>query len=424
MRRSRMPDKRGAAVIDDLPDDIIFGKILITLPPKDIGRCRMVRTSWRSATFTPEFMAEHRRRQPSLPIIDGNGQLASFVTLRADASAGATSQQIWPFLCSCRKSCCEIRLHASSDGFLIVSRGDRFYICNPTTRKHAHLPFPRPPLPRSSCIKDISIHGLYQHKSTGKYRLLLSNIHKKEATLYVLTVGANESRSIQVVMPTLPSPSPEQTRSLLCKLCWPSPVHYRGNLHWLFRPDRIPGIRSTGDIIVFDTEAETFRWMRNPANDYTMNRLFDMEGTPAFLGTSAHVNTATTAMDVWVMQDYEAETWAFKYRIDVSMIEASRLLDSASPKETSKRNLPLDSTVRFFSGMTPLNERGLLVSFNDKHVLRCDTDGKFLGLVTIGKRQYCMELTGHRLQESIMPIPSGEMQGEDEDFPFSREHAF
>ncbi|XP_040250834.2 uncharacterized protein [Aegilops tauschii subsp. strangulata] len=280
-------------------------------------------------------------------------------------------------------------------------------------------------LPRSSCIKDISIHGLYQHKSTGKYRLLLSNIHKKEATLYVLTVGANESRSIQVVMPTLPSPSPEQTRSLLCKLCWPSPVHYRGNLHWLlFRPDRIPGIRSTGDIIVFDTEAETFRWMINPANDYTMNRLFDMEGTPAFLGTSAHVNTATTAMDVWVMQDYEAETWAFKYRIDVSMIEASRLLYSASPKETSKRNLPLDSTVRFFSGMTPLNERELLVSFNDKHVLRCDTDGKFLGLVTIGKRQYCMELTGHRLQESIMPIPSGEMQGEDEDFPFSTEHAF
>ncbi|XBI41209.1 hypothetical protein VPH35_125694 [Triticum aestivum] len=65
MRRSRMPDRRGAAVIDDLPDDIIFGKILITLPPKDIGRCRMVRTSWRSATFTPEFMAEYRRRQPS-----------------------------------------------------------------------------------------------------------------------------------------------------------------------------------------------------------------------------------------------------------------------------------------------------------------------------------------------------------------------
>ncbi|KAM3214359.1 hypothetical protein ACQJBY_066695 [Aegilops geniculata] len=425
MRRSRMPDRRGAAVIDDLPDDIIFGKILITLLPKDIGRCRMVRTSWRSATFTPEFMAEYRRRQPSLPIVDGNGLLASFVTLRADAAAGATSQQIWPFLCSCRKSCCEIRLHACSDGFLIVSRGDRFYICNPTTRKHAHLPFPRPPLPRSSCIKDIFIHGLYQHKSTGKYRLLLSNINKKEATLYVLTVGANESRSIQVVMPALPSPSPEQTRSLLSALCRSSPVHYRGNLHWLLVSSKlIDDSSSTGNIVVFDTEAESFRWMRSPAHNSIMNRLFDMDGTPAFLGTPAHVNTATTAMEVWVMEDYEAETWAFKYRIDVSMIEASRLLHSASPKETSKRNLPLDSTVRFLSGMTPLNDRELLVSFNDKHVLRCDTDGKFLGLVTIGKRQYCMELTDHRLQESIMPIPSGEMQGEDEDFPFSTEHAF
>ncbi|VAI92464.1 unnamed protein product [Triticum turgidum subsp. durum] len=352
-----MPDRTGAAVLDDLPDDIIVGKILILLPPKDIGRCRMVRTSWRGATSTPEFMVEHRRRQPSLPIIDGKGQRASFVTLRDAAAAGATSQQLWPFLSRYRKSCCKIRLHASSDGFLIVSRGDRFYICNPTTRKHAHLPFPRPPLPRSSCINDIYIHGLYHHKSTGKYRLLLSNIHKKEATLYVLTLErANELRSIQIVMPTLPSPSLEQTRWLLYALCRFSPVHYRANLHWLLDNSRLIDDSSTGNIIVFDTEAETFRWMRNPAHNSIMNWLFDMEGTPAFLGTSAYVNTAATAtaMDVWVMQDYEAETWAFKYRIGVSMIEASRLLDSASPKETSKRNLPLDSTVRFFSGMTPL----------------------------------------------------------------------
>lgn len=67
-------------MLDDLPDDIIIGKILIPVPPKDIGRCRMVRTSWRSATSMPEFMVEHRRRQPSLPIINGNGLPASFVS--------------------------------------------------------------------------------------------------------------------------------------------------------------------------------------------------------------------------------------------------------------------------------------------------------------------------------------------------------
>ncbi|XBI13080.1 hypothetical protein VPH35_139862 [Triticum aestivum] len=364
----------------------------------------MVRTSWRSATSTPEFMAEHRRRQPSLPIIDGHGEAVSFVAL-------PTSQQLWPFLSRCRKSCCEIRLHASSDGFLIVSRGDRFYICNPTNRKHALLPFSRPP--RYSFTNDSHIHGLYQHKSTGEYRVLWSRL--------------SESRSIQLVLPRLPSPSLEQTYELIYQLSSPlpspSPVHHRGNLHWLlFRPNLIPGSGSTGVIIVFDTEAESFRWMRNPAHHNCMlSSLFNMEveGRLAFLAKSLD----GTTMDVWVMQDYETHIWAFKYRIDVSMVEASsRPLDSTSRKLRRKTKQPLDSTARFLGWMTPLNERELLVGFNGKHVLRCDTDCKFLGMVTIGKKQYCMELTRHRIQESIMPIPSGEMQGEDEEFPFSTEH--
>ena len=102
----------------------------------------------------------------------------------------ATSQQIWPFLCSCRKSCCEIRLHASSDGFLIVSRGDRFYICNPTTRKCASLP--RPPL--QSGFSNDEIVGFYRHQPSGEYRMLWAsystNIRGELADYCGRTVGS------------------------------------------------------------------------------------------------------------------------------------------------------------------------------------------------------------------------------------------
>jgi hypothetical protein len=70
--------------------------------------------------------------------------------------------------------------------------------------------------------------------------------------------------------------------------------------------------------------------------------------------------------------------------------------------------------------MVVLNEHELLMGFNDKNVLCYDTDGKFLRMFTIGKRIYRINLTSHRLQESIMPIPSSEMQ--EDEFPYSIEH--
>ena len=147
-----------------------------------------------------------------------------------------------------------------------------------------------------------------------------------------------------------------------------------------------------------------------------------MEGALAFL---KDWTPGCTAVELWVMQDYEAEIWAFKYRFDVSMIEASRPLDLTTLEEKRRKKQPLDSTVTCFSGTTAItvvNETELLIGFNGKHVLHCDTDGKFLRMVTIGKRQYRMKLTTHRLQESIMPIPSIEMQEQDDEFPFSTEH--
>ncbi|XBI52132.1 hypothetical protein VPH35_034547 [Triticum aestivum] len=380
-----MAGKRGATLLEDLPEEIV-DKILIRLAPKDVGRCRAVSKSWRSATSTPAFMLEHRCCQPLLPI---------------------------PFLPG-YKPLSQNRLRGACDGFLIVSQGYTFYICNQVIRKCALLPRPE----REYNV----VAGFYCHHSTEEYRALwvscpddLSN-----SSLYILTVGSDRPRHVNVRMSTLSSPSAEQ--GLLSKLysSYSSPpVHHHGSLHW----GLCVYVNITGggvDIIVFDTEAESFRWMPGPIHSqpYCYWKLFDMEETLAFWCSSRE----RSSMDVWVMQDYKAEIWAFKYRIDLSMVEASRQLYLTSFKK--KRRLSLDSTLQYLNNMVVLNERELLITFNKKNVLRWDIDGKFLGIVSIGKNQYCMSLTHHRLQESIVPIPGHDMMQEEyEEHPFSTGHA-
>ncbi|KAF7104435.1 hypothetical protein CFC21_105331 [Triticum aestivum] len=404
-----MPDRRGATLLEDLPEEII-NKILVLLGSKDVGRCRVVNTSWRSATSTPEFMLEHHRRQLSLPIVDGCGKPANYVVF-GDAGAGASNQQLWPFLSSSKRRYWN-QPRAVCDGFLIIYWGHKFYICNPVTRKHALLPQPQVGQGIHSTIV-----GFYQHHPTGEYRVLWvsrsQSQYSSESSLYVLTVGSDRPKFISVRMPTVSSSSTQQKllNQLPSSSDCSSPVHHRGRLHWLPYDDSHITVGG-GDIIVFDTETESFRWMCSPTQPCRYRKLFDMEGTLAWCGGSV---SKSTSMDVWVMQDYKAEIWAFKYRIDVSTVEASRQLYLTSFRK--KKSRPLESAVQLFNDMSVLNERELLIRFNHKHVLRCDIDGKFLGIVNIGKRQYRMCLTHHCLKESVVPIPGHEMQT-DEEAPF------
>ncbi|XBI04054.1 putative F-box protein At1g50870 [Triticum dicoccoides] len=395
-----MPDKRGATLLEDLPEEII-DKILIRLQPKDVGRCRAVCPLWRSVSSTPEFMVEHHRRQPSLPVINGLGRPASLVILR-NIGAGVPSQQLWPFV-SGQQNWYENYLQGAHGGFLIVSRRSRFYVCNPVLRKHALLPQPR----FGQGIHN-SIIGFYQHHPTREYRVLwVSELqHSSDSSLYILTLGSDEPRHVRIGMLSM-------DQKLLKGL--KPPVHHRGSLHWYpYYYDASKIVEIGKEIIAFHTEVESFRLLGSPPQPYRYRGLFKMNETLAFWGGST---PHFTTMDIWVMQDYEAEVWALKYQIDVSTVEASRQLYRASSKK--KKKTPLDSVVQWFNCMVVLNDRELLILFNDKHVLRCDVDGKFLGIVNIGKSQYCMFPTWHRVQESIIPIPCHGMQEEDEEPPFS-----
>ncbi|KAF7098475.1 hypothetical protein CFC21_100214 [Triticum aestivum] len=406
-----MPDWRGDTQLGDLPKELI-DSILVLLPSKDAGRCRAVSKSWRSITSRSEFMLEHHRRQPSLPIINGQGWPSSFVLFR-QAGTSSSNQKLWPFNPGTRfdsDSC----LQGTCDGLIIVNWGSRLYVCNPVIRKHILLPQPQ----AGQAYNRVS--GFYQHHLTGEHRVLLvSTPCQGKSNLYVITVGSMEPRHVTVKMPVVLSSYVEHrflVRLLPGSYC-PPPVQHRGSLHWCppCGAGDIP--RGIGDIIVFDTEAESFRWMHTPAQPYSDKKLFEMKGELAFWGGRySSSNIGLTVIDVWVMQDYKVGIWGFQYRIDLSTLEASRQLYLSSYKK--KKKTPLRQALQWFNDVVLLNEHELLIRFNSEHVVRCDTDGKFLGMVNIGKSQYRMMLTQYYLSESIIPIPSNDMQEDDEVPPF------
>ncbi|KAK1620497.1 hypothetical protein QYE76_026014 [Lolium multiflorum] len=322
-----MPDRRGATLLEDLPEEII-DKILVRLTSKDVGRCRAVSTSWRSATSTPEFMLQHHRRQPSLPLIYGLEMLVAF-------GAGA----LWPFLPD-TKHRHEIHFRGACDGLLVVSWRSRSYVCNPVIRTRVLLPQPQPCQDVTMGFAGKHIHnviiGFYRHHPTREHRVLCvvsQHYYDYKYSLYILTVGCDTPRRVEVRLPTT-SETGTMEHKLLAVLCGSNhfPVVDHGNLHWHPYCSRdATGV--DGQIIVFDTEAESFRWMGCPDQQIYDLKLFSIKGSLALAGCSR----CTYVLNVWVMQDYEAELWAFKYMVDLSVMEASRQLHLTSfQKEKEK----------------------------------------------------------------------------------------
>jgi hypothetical protein len=88
------------------------------------------------------------------------------------------------------------------------------------------------------------------------------------------------------------------------------PALIRGSLHWHIERDEYEGNK----IIVFDTTTELFRQMRAPAVPGAAD-LFEMDGV---LGMASFGNGT---LDIWTMQDYDGEVWAFKYRVELPVAQ-------------------------------------------------------------------------------------------------------
>jgi F-box interacting protein len=273
-------------------------------------------------------MLQHHRRQPSLPLIYGRE-----ISMLVPFGAGA----LWQFLPD-TKHRHEIRLGGACDGLLAVSWGSRSYVCNPVIRTRVLLPQPQPRQDVAMGLAGKYIHnviiGFYRHHPTGEHRVLWGVTQDYyKYSLYILTVGCDTPRHVEVGLPTTSEPVTIEHK-LLAVLCGSNhfPVVDHGNLHWHpFCGRYAMGV--DGQIIVFDTEAESFRWMACPDQQTYDLKLFNMKGSLALAGCSRY----TYAVNVWVMQDYEAELWAFKYMVDLSVMEASRQLHLTSfQKEKEK----------------------------------------------------------------------------------------
>jgi hypothetical protein len=68
--------------------------------------------------------------------------------------------------------------------------------------------------------------------------------------------------------------------------------------------------------MVFDTTTESFRQMRSPIVSGTAD-LFEMDDMLAVY----RCNDAATEIDIWVLEDYKGEAWAFKNRVELPVAQ-------------------------------------------------------------------------------------------------------
>ncbi|XP_051222553.1 F-box protein At5g49610 [Lolium perenne] len=304
-RAGEMPPHR------DLPDEIAIWEILVRLPPKALLRCRTVCRAWRFATSSRDFLLAHHSHQPTLPLLylhDATYDLSQSLDIvpldhRAGVSA-ADQLHLVARLGSCNNY---MHLEASCDGLLVLATvGDPcfapalyFSVCNPATRQYAPLPL----------LRGFRLAGMYPHPPMGEYRLLLypdgTWMHDErpagiQEACYVYTVGSCQPpRHIGWLE------AEELIHLLVSVLC-------RGNLHWFVAMVEV----ISNIIMVFDATAEVFRQMPAPPVRATAD-LFEVDG---MLGM-ASFNDAVTTIDIWMMQDYDSEVWAFKCRVELPVAE-------------------------------------------------------------------------------------------------------
>ncbi|KAK1652209.1 hypothetical protein QYE76_070014 [Lolium multiflorum] len=278
-----------------LPDEIAIWEILIRLDIKALLRCRAVCRAWLRATSTLEFLVVHHGCQPTLPLLsrfDGSVGHRTLDIIPLDHKTGLVAADQLQSIARLD----DMHLLRSCDSLLILctnNKDDRHYaICNPATRQYAPL----------RQIDDFEVSGMYLHRSTGEYRLLLypcpAKVRNAELPhglhdgCHVFTLGSCE--------PPRHIGWPEAR-----EVMFEANMLFHGSLLWYMGPENIKK-----DIIrVFDTTAESFRHMQAPVLPGPgETNLFEMDG----MLTMASCNYAAAVIGIWVLQDYENEIWTLK----------------------------------------------------------------------------------------------------------------
>ncbi|XBI21711.1 hypothetical protein VPH35_062804 [Triticum aestivum] len=314
-----------------LPDEIIIWEILVHLDQKTLFRCRAY----------PRFLAfDHRAA--------------------ADAQLHTVARFDKGF-----------DLEASCDGLLVLSEFNHptlsrtFSVCNPAMREHANLR-----LPPWDIIKTL---GMYLHRPTGEYRLLLQRrsfikgLPKHQTCCYILSLGSVDQSPRSIAWP-------ETLSAYLLNL----PARLHDSLHWHPKHDQSD---SEPVVIVFDTIAESFRTMRAPfvpTNSY----IFEMGDTLGFYSQSI----ATKYVDIWVLQNYDTEVWELKYRVKLPVAEIRRKFEGCDGY-WNVDVVSVDGGVRLLIG-------------GYGWLLHVDCDGKLIASFRRGRQSFCAP--GARLKQSLI----------------------
>uniref|UniRef100_A0ACD5X9V5 Uncharacterized protein n=1 Tax=Avena sativa TaxID=4498 RepID=A0ACD5X9V5_AVESA len=302
-----------AALLPGLPDEIVIWEVLVLLPPKSLLRCRAVCRAWRRTTSAPGFLLAHHGRQPSLPIVcefkKSDGYYKDILTFDHRAAPAAARLQHFAQLDNDNSDF--FSLQASCDGLLIISASTTTYrpclsVCNPATRQRALLRQPRD-------ASLFSVLGMYLHRPSGEYRLLLYRtcnwlsidrhdlLAERRIGCYISALGSDQApRYIG---------GPEAVSAV----AFHTPALVRDCLHW---PPVQKHQGKNGLVIVFDTTVELFRQIHAPivsAKSY----IFEMDGK---LGIYSY-DDAMKIVDIWMLADYEGEIWEHKCRVELPVAE-------------------------------------------------------------------------------------------------------
>uniref|UniRef100_A0ACD5VWB6 Uncharacterized protein n=1 Tax=Avena sativa TaxID=4498 RepID=A0ACD5VWB6_AVESA len=211
---------------------------------------------------------------------------------------------------------------------------------------------------------------MYMYSPTSEYRLLLypnplllhhaNLLPDTQDGYYVFTIGSGQvPRHVGC---------PDAERLVYDTIS----VLFHGSMHWY--TDQM--------IMVFDITTELFRRMRSPIVS-SKARLFEIGG---MFGMSSLKDEASTAtMDIWMMQDYESEVWAFKHRVELPVAPLT---------------LQFGEFHSQWSVVVPSGDGDLLVLLNfGDWLLQMDIDGK---LVASFHRKF-VSTTQLRLKQTLVP---------------------
>ncbi|KAK3130862.1 hypothetical protein QOZ80_6BG0498920 [Eleusine coracana subsp. coracana] len=294
-----------------IPDELVRD-ILLRLPPASILRSRSVCKAWLRLTTCPEFVLEHYRRQPALPLVsflrDAGGEPVDAADCCVEAlDLCADGFRSVARFTDARDRCGSFRVLGSCDGLLILTFEDRVYVCNPATRQWTRLPTP---LPSST------LAGFYRHEPTGEYRALFYRGNwPPYQDYYILVADSRKGKGFGL-------PSEQDVPYKFKESPGGPPVLFRGSLHWQPKKEGTHGYL----ILVFNTVTEVFRVMFPPP----------VTGTPVPV-TREHMSLLqvedklamlccgkdATTVELWLMQDYEKMKWVCKHRIGLPAMNVS-----------------------------------------------------------------------------------------------------